>query len=186
MHVTHGDVVRFRCQGRVLHGIVTSVWCGDPPKYQVETGRGKREVLEEEVLHALVDHNGILWPPGDSPGPGDCVLFTLPGETTTRQGRVTKVTDNATLHVKTPAGEHFVVLAEQVSHVVPGVQVSRPEWKQEALRNMAYFWTQRGDLERWSGFEEADLAQNFPEIWWAWQSYKAAVAALDKLFKEEG
>lgn len=51
--------------------------------------------------------------------------------------------------------------------------------KDKALLRMAdYFWNEKVDIERYSGFSREDMQRAFPEILKAWDDYKAARQAL--------
>lgn len=51
----------------------------------------------------------------------------------------------------------------------------------QQLNDIKYFWENKGDLERLSGFEEMmpDLEREYPEIIKAWRDYKASIKILD-------
>lgn len=59
------------------------------------------------------------------------------------------------------------------------------ELTDEDKRNIAYFWLERGNLERWVGWERAkpSIARQFPEILQAWENYKASNRMLDVVVK---
>lgn len=52
---------------------------------------------------------------------------------------------------------------------------------EEQLNDLKYFWEFKGDLERYSSFEELKpiIQQDYPEIIKAWNDYKASIAILN-------
>lgn len=60
-----------------------------------------------------------------------------------------------------------------------------PKLTDEDKRNISYFWTCKGDLERWSGWEAAKpaLAREYPEVLKAWEDYKTSIQTLDAVVK---
>ena len=55
------------------------------------------------------------------------------------------------------------------------------------LNSLLYFWTERGDLERYANFEKIKpmLAKRHPEILRAWYSYKDAKRTLTLLLESK-
>lgn len=52
-------------------------------------------------------------------------------------------------------------------------------------KDLHYFWVYKGDLERWSSFEELkpQIEIEFPKILRAWYKYKKSIKRLDKIFE---
>ena len=49
---------------------------------------------------------------------------------------------------------------------------------------LIYFWQERGDLERYAGFDRERMAVEYPDILKAWDDYKASRAALSALVRD--
>lgn len=52
---------------------------------------------------------------------------------------------------------------------------------EQELDSIKYFWEYKGDLERYTKFEELKpkLEREYPEILKAWNDYKASIKILD-------
>ena len=57
--------------------------------------------------------------------------------------------------------------------------------KEEDINNLQYFWEEKGDLERFTGFEKLTpiLEKERPEVLKAWNDYKASIRILDIVIK---
>lgn len=53
----------------------------------------------------------------------------------------------------------------------------------ELIRNLSYFWEEKGDITRLSSFNEADVMREFPEVMQAWKNYKHAELSFDLILK---
>ena len=55
----------------------------------------------------------------------------------------------------------------------------------EDLSSIAYFWLEKGDLERWTGWEQAKpaVARQYPEILKAWEDYKTSIRTMNAVVK---
>ena len=53
-----------------------------------------------------------------------------------------------------------------------------------ARNSIQYFWEEKGDLERWSGFDREYLAREFPAVLKAWDDYKACRAVLGAVVRD--
>lgn len=53
-------------------------------------------------------------------------------------------------------------------------------------RNLAYFWQDKDDLERYTGFDRDVLAREFPAVLKAWDDYKASRLVLDAVVRDMG
>jgi hypothetical protein len=60
-------------------------------------------------------------------------------------------------------------------------QYGRGALTEEDKNMIIYFWTEKGDLERWIGWPEAKarLEQSRPEVLKAWNDYKMAIRTMD-------
>lgn len=56
--------------------------------------------------------------------------------------------------------------------------------RDEVASMISYFWQEKGDLERWAGFDRDYLAREFPAVLKAWDDYKASRAALDAVVSD--
>lgn len=56
--------------------------------------------------------------------------------------------------------------------------------RDEAASMISYFWQEKGDLERWTGFNRDYLAREFPAVLKAWEDYKASRAVLDAVVRD--
>lgn len=52
---------------------------------------------------------------------------------------------------------------------------------EDEIRNLQYFWQEKGDLERLSGFNVLVplLKEQAPIFWIAWTNYKSAIKHMD-------
>lgn len=48
------------------------------------------------------------------------------------------------------------------------------EERQELLSMLRYFWSDYGDIERYTSYDEAIVEREFPEVLKAWKDHKAA------------
>jgi len=53
----------------------------------------------------------------------------------------------------------------------------------EFLDELHYFWTEKEDIERCSGFDKQRLFDKFPELYLAWYQYKLAYTTLTNQFE---
>ncbi len=53
----------------------------------------------------------------------------------------------------------------------------------EMLDSLAYFWGEKGDIERWSGFDREKIAAQYPEVLKAWDDYKASRKVMDAVIR---
>lgn len=44
---------------------------------------------------------------------------------------------------------------------------------------LEYFWTEKGDIERYASYSEAECANRFPHVLMAWKNYLAAKKLMD-------
>ena len=53
------------------------------------------------------------------------------------------------------------------------------------ISDLRYFWEYKGDLERYSSFEDIkeDLEKEYPEIMRAWNDYKRSIFVMDATMK---
>lgn len=51
-------------------------------------------------------------------------------------------------------------------------------------RSIQYFWQEKGDLERFTGFDREYLAREFPEVLKAWDNYKFSRVVLGALVRD--
>lgn len=58
------------------------------------------------------------------------------------------------------------------------------EEKEDFIRDVCYFWDQKGDLERFSGWSEEKAQKYCPHILKAWKEYKQAEDLLNILIKD--
>lgn len=56
--------------------------------------------------------------------------------------------------------------------------------REESTATLAYFWNEKGDIERWCNFDRAYLAREFPAVLKAWDDYKASKAVLDAVMRD--
>jgi hypothetical protein len=56
---------------------------------------------------------------------------------------------------------------------------------EEEINDLAYFWEDKGDLERYCYFEDLKpkIQQQFPELLKAWYDYKASVGIMNAVIK---
>ena len=47
------------------------------------------------------------------------------------------------------------------------------------LNMIRYFWENKGDIERYNGYDEASLERSAPHVLKAWKDYKIARSILD-------
>lgn len=53
-----------------------------------------------------------------------------------------------------------------------------------AINMLAYWWEERGDLERWARFNREHLAREFPAVLKAWDDYKTSRLELDAVVRD--
>jgi len=46
--------------------------------------------------------------------------------------------------------------------------------REDDISAITYFWQERGDLERWCGFDRERMKQEFPAVLMAWDNYQAS------------
>lgn len=56
--------------------------------------------------------------------------------------------------------------------------------RESAASMLEYFWQEKGDIERWVGFDRDMLAAEFPAVLKAWDDYKASRAVLDAVVRD--
>lgn len=56
--------------------------------------------------------------------------------------------------------------------------------REEIASMLEYFWQEKGDIERWTGFDRDMLASEFPAVLKAWDDYKASRAVLDAVVRD--
>lgn len=56
--------------------------------------------------------------------------------------------------------------------------------RERAAEMIRYFWQDKKDLERWTGFDRDYLAREFPAVLKAWDDYKASRAVLDAVVRD--
>lgn len=56
--------------------------------------------------------------------------------------------------------------------------------REEAVNLLAYFWEEKGDMERWCDFNRDYLAKEFPAVLKAWDDYKASRLVLDAVVRD--
>lgn len=56
--------------------------------------------------------------------------------------------------------------------------------REQAAEMIRYFWQDKEDLERWTGFDRDYLAREFPAVLKAWGDYKASRAVLDAVVRD--
>jgi len=49
---------------------------------------------------------------------------------------------------------------------------------------LAYFWEEKGDIERWNGFSREHLAREFPAVLKAWDDYTASRLVMDAVVRD--
>jgi len=54
----------------------------------------------------------------------------------------------------------------------------------DAENLIAYFWEEKGDLERWCDFDREYMAKEFPAVLKAWDNYKANLLVLDAVVRD--
>ena len=47
-----------------------------------------------------------------------------------------------------------------------------------------YFWTVKGDIERWSSLDMAELEREFPAVAMAWRNYKFAEKVMNLVVED--
>ena len=55
--------------------------------------------------------------------------------------------------------------------------------RHELISDLSYFWTEKEDLERLSGFNPAVVRAEFPEVLKCWQDYKMARKILSSVIR---
>ena len=52
---------------------------------------------------------------------------------------------------------------------------------EEDKSSIVYFWEEKDDLERWSGWKKAKpaVAREYPEILKAWEDYKTSIRTMN-------
>lgn len=55
--------------------------------------------------------------------------------------------------------------------------------REEMLNMITYFWQEKGNLERWTGFDREKIAAEFPEVLKAWDDYKTAGKVMDAVVR---
>lgn len=56
--------------------------------------------------------------------------------------------------------------------------------RETAVNMIDYFWTEKGDLERWVDFDREYLAKEFPAVLKAWDDYKASRAVMSAVVRD--
>lgn len=56
--------------------------------------------------------------------------------------------------------------------------------REDAQSSIQYFWEEKGDLERWAGYDREYLAREFPAVLKAWDDYKASRAVLNAVVRD--
>ncbi len=56
--------------------------------------------------------------------------------------------------------------------------------REDTAGTLAYFWEDKGDLERWAGFDREHLAREFPAVLKAWDDYKACRSVMDAVIRD--
>jgi hypothetical protein len=56
--------------------------------------------------------------------------------------------------------------------------------REDAINMLAYFWEEKGDLERWCDFDREHLAREFPAVLKAWDDYKTSRLVLDAVVRD--
>lgn len=56
--------------------------------------------------------------------------------------------------------------------------------REDAVNMLAYFWEEKGNLERWADFDRGYLAQEFPAVLKAWDDYKSSRLVLDAVVRD--
>ncbi len=51
--------------------------------------------------------------------------------------------------------------------------------KHEDASTLKHFWEKKMDIEGWVGFDRERLAKDFPDLFKAWDAYKASVEAMN-------
>lgn len=57
------------------------------------------------------------------------------------------------------------------------------EAKDDYANMLDYFWCEKGDLERFTGWNEALTEREFPAVYEAWKNYKRAKAVMNAVIK---
>lgn len=58
--------------------------------------------------------------------------------------------------------------------------------REDQISMLTYFWQEKGDLERWVGFDREKLGREFPAVLKAWDDYKASEAVLSAVIRDLG
>ena len=56
--------------------------------------------------------------------------------------------------------------------------------RNHARRTLGYFWSEKGDIERWTGFDREMLRREFPAVLKAWDDYQASRAVMDAVMRD--
>jgi hypothetical protein len=56
--------------------------------------------------------------------------------------------------------------------------------REEAIDMLAYFWEEKGDMERWCDFDRDYLAREFPVVLKAWEDYKISRLVLGAVVRD--
>jgi hypothetical protein len=56
--------------------------------------------------------------------------------------------------------------------------------RHDAINMLAYFWEEKGDIERWCGFDREHLAREFPAVLKAWNDYNASREVLNAVIRD--
>ena len=54
---------------------------------------------------------------------------------------------------------------------------------EEMLDMLRYFWEEKGDIERYSGFDREAIAKAYPEVLKAWDDYNTARRMLNAVLR---
>lgn len=54
---------------------------------------------------------------------------------------------------------------------------------EKTLDMLRYFWEEKGDIERWTGFDRAAIAKEYPEVLKAWDDYNTARRLLTAVLR---
>ena len=56
--------------------------------------------------------------------------------------------------------------------------------REDVVKMIAYFWQEKGDMERWCDFDRDYLAREFPAVLKAWDDYKISRLVLDAVVRD--
>lgn len=55
--------------------------------------------------------------------------------------------------------------------------------KEEIARMLQYFWEEKQDIERWTGFDREKIQKVFPEVIKAWDDYNTSIRLLNAVMR---